>query len=119
MDVAGPPGCGADLVPAGTDRLVLVITALVGHQAGATVELVLLRRVRRIVVVVAALGIGMPDVEYGAGQRPTRVEAPHPSSHQQRVSWLERRRGLATKRRAATIIRSQDVRLRGRPVGWK
>src|SRR5208282_999283 len=67
VNVAGPPGVGTDLVSAGMNGLELVVTGLVGADAGAVEEDVLAGWFVGIVVVITALGVGLPDVEASAG----------------------------------------------------
>lgn len=67
MDVAGPPKVAPDLVPPGMDRLVFVVPLLVREDPSPVLELVRLGRMRGIVVVVAALVAGLPDVQRRVG----------------------------------------------------
>ena len=69
VNVAGPPRLGADLVGSGMDGFVLVPAALVGEEAGAVAKDVLGGRRLGVVVVIAALGIGLPDVEQRSEER--------------------------------------------------
>ena len=113
MDVAGPPGVGADLVGAGVNGLELVVTRLVGDHASAVEEDVLLRRLVRIVVVIPALRVGLPDVQASTGEGLARIGAPNPTANQHDDAGNQRRRDLRAKGSAGTMVGTKDAVLGG------
>ena len=57
------------------DRLIFIVAVLVGQQAGAVDEKIGGGGPLRVVVVVAALSIRLPDVEHSVRQGAARIEA--------------------------------------------
>ena len=52
-------------------------------------------------------GVGLPDIEYSAGERPRRVRSEHAAPDQENSPRFKRRRHLAPERGILAVIRTQ------------
>src|SRR5262245_29209086 len=117
MNVAGPPGFLVDAIRAGVDGLEFVITVVVGDEAGPVEKDVGGGRPARVVVIIPALGVGLPDIEHGIAQRSARVETKNPAADEQHGPRFQRRRYLSPEGCSRPMERPEDVIFRDGPGG--
>src|SRR6516162_2567213 len=115
MNVAGPPGFLIDAIRAGVDGLKFVVTVVVGDEAGAVEKDVGGGRPARVVVIVPALGVGLPDIEHGIAQRPARVETKNPAADEQHGPRFQWRRYFSPEGCSRPMEGPEDVVLSDGP----